>query len=55
MTVLDSRMRINEYQQELATLEADEGKAWSELERLTATELLVDIPPVVARAQEGSR
>jgi outer membrane protein TolC len=40
MTLLDDRMTVNKYREELATLEADEGKAWAELEMLTGHELL---------------
>ncbi|HEX6051931.1 MAG TPA: TolC family protein, partial [Gemmatimonadaceae bacterium] len=40
MTLLDDRMTVNTYRQELATLEADEGKAWAELEMLTGRELI---------------
>jgi outer membrane protein, heavy metal efflux system len=40
MTLLDDRMRVNKYRQELSTLEADEGKAWAELEMLTGRELI---------------
>jgi outer membrane protein TolC len=40
MTLLDDRMTVNRYHSELATLEADEGKAWAELEMLTGHELL---------------
>jgi hypothetical protein len=40
MTLLDDRMTVNRYRQELFTLEADEGKAWAELEMLTATALV---------------
>jgi outer membrane protein TolC len=39
MTLLDDRMTVNQYRQELFTLEADEGKAWAELEMLTGREL----------------
>lgn len=35
MTLLDAQMSLNRYRQELFTLEADEGKAWAELEMLT--------------------
>ena len=35
MTLLDAQMALNRYRQELFTLEADEGKAWAELEMLT--------------------
>jgi outer membrane protein TolC len=40
MTLLDDRMTVNKYRSELATLEADEGKAWAELEMLTGHQLL---------------
>lgn len=40
MTVLDGQMAVNRYREELVTLEADEGKAWAELEMLTGRELL---------------
>ena len=40
MTLLDDRMTVNKYRQELSVLEADEGKAWAELEMLTGRELL---------------
>ncbi|HEX7981264.1 MAG TPA: TolC family protein [Gemmatimonadaceae bacterium] len=40
MTLLDNRMNVNKYREELAQLEADEGKAWAELEMLTGRELL---------------
>ena len=39
MTLLDDRMMVNKYQQELYDLEADQGKAWAELEMLTGHEL----------------
>lgn len=35
MTLLDAQMTLNRYRQELFALEADEGKAWAELEMLT--------------------
>ena len=40
MTLLDDRMTTNKYRQELSVLEADEGKAWAELEMLTGRPLL---------------
>jgi outer membrane protein, heavy metal efflux system len=40
MTLLDNRMTVNRYRQELATLESEEGKAWADLEMLTATVLI---------------
>jgi cobalt-zinc-cadmium efflux system outer membrane protein len=41
MTQLDNRMSLNRYRKELITLEADEGKAWAELEMLAGRELFV--------------
>jgi outer membrane protein, heavy metal efflux system len=40
MTLLDDEMAVKKYRQELSTLEADEGKAWAELEMLTGRELI---------------
>jgi len=40
MTLLDNRMSVNRYRQELHTLEAEEGKAWAELEMLTGQRLV---------------
>lgn len=40
MTLLDDQMTVNRYRQELYGLEADEGKAWAELEMLTGRELI---------------
>jgi outer membrane protein TolC len=40
MTLLDAQMTANKYREELFALEADEGKAWAELEMLTAHELI---------------
>lgn len=34
MTLLDNRMTVNKYRQELYVLDADQGKAWAELEML---------------------
>jgi outer membrane protein TolC len=39
MTVLDNRMTVNRYRQELMTLRAEEGQAWAELEMLAGREL----------------
>ena len=41
MTLIDAQMMLNRYRQELFTLEADEGKAWTQLEMLTGR-VLVD-------------
>ena len=40
MTFLDARMAVTRFRKELAALEAEEGKAWGELEMLTGRELL---------------
>jgi cobalt-zinc-cadmium efflux system outer membrane protein len=40
MTLLDDRMTVNTYRQKLYALEADEGKAWAELEMLTGRQLI---------------
>ena len=39
MTLLDDRMTVNEYRQQLFALEAEQGKAWAELEMLLGREL----------------
>lgn len=40
MTLLDDQMTVNRYRQELATLESEEGTAWSELEMLVGHSLI---------------
>ena len=40
MTLLDDQMTVKKYRQELIQLEAEEGRAWAELEMLTGTALL---------------
>ena len=40
MTVLDGRMTVNRFRMELVALQAEEGKAWAELEMLTAHEMV---------------
>ena len=40
MTLLDAQMTLNRYAADLFTLEADEGKAWAELEMLTGRVLV---------------
>ena len=40
MTLLDDQMTVNTYRQDLITLEADEGKAWAELEMLAGRALI---------------
>ena len=40
LTLLEGRRTVNGYREELAALEAEQGKAWAELERLTGRELV---------------
>lgn len=40
MTLLDDRMTVNKYRQELNVLDAEQGKSWAELEMLVGTALL---------------
>ncbi len=54
MTVLDNRMTVNRYRQELFTLDADEGKAWAELEMLTGRALM-DAGPAAERIDDSKR
>ena len=39
MTLLDDRMTVNEYRQQLSALEGEQGKAWAELEMLLGRHL----------------
>ena len=39
MTLLDDRMTVKKYQQELHVLDGEQGKAWADLEMLTGREL----------------
>jgi outer membrane protein TolC len=47
MTVLESRMMVNRYRQEVLALEAAEGRVWAELEMLLGQSLLpsIALPP----------
>ena len=54
MTLLDDRMTVNEYRQELFALEAEHGKAWAELEMLLGRELF-DASTVARVAARGGR
>ena len=54
MTLLDNRMSVNRYRQELHTVEAEEGKAWAELEMLTGQQL-VDPFTMAPRGEGGPR
>ena len=55
MTLLDNRMTVNRYWQEMAVLEADEGRAWAELEMLTGRQLVdpASSAPPSTRGLEG--
>lgn len=53
MTLLDSRMAANAYREELFAIEADEGKAWAELEMLVGRELLTLTTVTAAPAAGG--
>ena len=50
MTLLDDQMTVNKYQQELYALDADQGKAWAELEMLIGRELFDPNQIAVTRA-----
>ena len=55
MTLIDSRAAVNRYRQELVALEADEGRAWADLEMLLGAELFDPsrvAPPAAARRSE---
>lgn len=54
MTLLDNRMAVNKYRRELHTLEADEGKAWAELEMLIGRELFDPRITAAAVADPGN-
>lgn len=53
MTLLDDRMTVNTYRQELVALQAEEGRAWAELEMLTGTELFDPYAIALARSSGG--
>jgi outer membrane protein TolC len=59
MTLLDDQMTVNKYRLELFGLEADEGKAWAELEMLTGRELIdansVAVVAMSATAKRGDK
>ncbi len=48
MTVIDNRMAVNRYRQELLALDAAEGRAWAELEMIVGRPL-VGVPPISPR------
>jgi outer membrane protein TolC len=53
MTLLDDQMTVNKYRQELYALDADQGKAWADLEMLTSRVLLD--PNKVSAATRGDK
>lgn len=53
MTLLDSRMSVNAWRQELVTLQASEGRAWAELEMLIGQELFDPHSTTIATASGG--
>ena len=53
MTVVDNRMSVNQYRQELLALEAAEGRAWAELEMLVGRPLLASTSPAGAPGATG--
>lgn len=53
MTLLDSRMSLNTYRQEVAALRASAGRAWAELEMLVGQELLDPFSTTVAETSGG--
>ncbi|HEX2779969.1 MAG TPA: TolC family protein [Gemmatimonadaceae bacterium] len=59
MTLLDDRMTVNRYRQELSALDAEQGKAWAELEMLTGRQLFdpnaIANPAAAAEAARGDR
>ena len=55
MTVVDNRMGVNRYRQELLTLDAAQGRAWAELEMLVGGPLLTTAAGTSARTAEGGR
>ena len=52
MTLLDNRMVVNRYRQELFRLEAEEGQSWAELEMLLGRQLF-DVHTAVAAGQSN--
>lgn len=53
MTVIDNRMGVNRYRQELLALDAAEGRAWAELEMLVGRPLVPITVPAPARVAGG--
>jgi outer membrane protein, heavy metal efflux system len=55
MTLLDDQMTVNRYRQDLYVLNADQGKAWAELEMLTGRELFDPNQPATTGVAGGAR
>ena len=55
MTLLDDRMTVNKYRTELFALQADEGKAWAELEMLSGREFFDPNTTARVTADGGAR
>ena len=55
MTLLDDQMTVNKYRQDLYALDADQGKAWAELEMLTGRELFDPNQTAAVTAARGAR
>lgn len=53
MTLLDNQMTVNNYRQELYALDAEQGKAWADLEMLTS-QVLFD-PNRISAATRGDK
>ena len=53
MTLLDSQMLVTNYRRDLVMLEAEEGKAWAELEMLLGAELFDPYTTVATRSPGG--
>ena len=53
MTLLDDRMTVNKYRQELFALEGEQGKSWAEMEMLLGRELFD--PNTIVRSEPGAR
>ncbi|MGK2935137.1 MAG: TolC family protein [Gemmatimonadaceae bacterium] len=53
MTLLDAQMLVTNYRRDLVMLEAEEGKAWAELEMLLSAELLDPYTTAPARSSGG--
>ena len=55
MSVIEARMSVNRYRQELVALDATEGRAWAELEALTGERLVTTSTSSTEREQHADR